>query len=67
MTNHPRKATSLETPNSGIAPLDYDNEDWLDFYLLDGSTGAATQGLEPAPRAMLLRHSHGRTLNSGSS
>jgi hypothetical protein len=66
MTNHPRKATSLETPNSGIAPLDYDNEDSLDFYLLDGSTGAATQGLE-RPRAMPLRHNHGRTLNSGSS
>ncbi len=67
MTNQPRKATSLETPNSGVAPLDYDSEDWFDIYPVDDSASAATQGVEPAPRGMLLRHNHDGTLNSGSS
>src|SRR5215472_13840468 len=30
----PEKATILETPGSGVALLDYDNDGWLDIYLL---------------------------------
>src|SRR6266853_6448875 len=37
----PEKATILETPGSGVALLDYDNDGWLDIYLLNGSTFAA--------------------------
>src|SRR5205807_9019249 len=33
----PEKATILETPGSGVALLDYDNDGWLDIYLLNGS------------------------------
>src|SRR5271169_5068331 len=32
------KSTILETPGSGVALLDYDNDGWLDIYLLNGST-----------------------------
>ena len=34
----PEKRTILETPGSGVALLDYDNDGWLDIYLLNSST-----------------------------
>lgn len=57
----PEKATILEMPGSGVALLDYDNDGWLDIYLLNGSTFAALKGKEPAPRAMLLHNNHDGT------
>src|SRR5882724_7896417 len=54
----PRKATILETMGSGVALLDYDNDGWLDIYLLNGSTVAAMKGQESQPRAMLLHNNH---------
>lgn len=57
----PEKRTILETPGSGVALLDYDNDGWLDIYLLNGSTVAAMKGKEPAPRAMLLHNNHDGT------
>src|SRR5213594_1777188 len=57
----PEKATILETPGSGVALLDYDNDGWLDIYLLNGSTVAALKGKEPAPRAMLLHNNRDGT------
>src|SRR4051812_9028128 len=52
------KTTILESVGSGLALLDYDNDGWLDAYLLSGSTVAALSGKEPAPRAMLFRNNH---------
>jgi enediyne biosynthesis protein E4 len=57
----PEKATILETPGSGLALLDYDNDGWLDIYLLNGSTFAALKAQEPAPRAMLFHNNHDGT------
>jgi enediyne biosynthesis protein E4 len=57
----PAKETILETMGSGVALLDYDNDGWLDIYLLNGSTFAAMKGLEPAPRAMLFHNNHDGT------
>ena len=57
----PEKATILETPGSGVALLDYDNDGWLDIYLLNGSTFAALKGTEPAPRAMLFHNNRDGT------
>ena len=57
----PEKTTILETPGSGVALLDYDNDGWLDIYLLNGSTFPAFKGKEPAPRAMLLHNNHDGT------
>src|SRR5437773_1754129 len=57
----PEKATILETPGSGVALPDYDNDGWLDIYLLNGSTFAALKGKESAPRAMLLHNNHDGT------
>ena len=38
------KTTILETIGSGVALLDYDNDGWLDIFLLNGSTFAALKG-----------------------
>jgi hypothetical protein len=57
----PDKKTILETPGSGVALLDYDNDGWLDIYLLNGSTVGALKGTEPSPRAMLLHNNHDGT------
>jgi hypothetical protein len=35
------KTTILETPGSGVALIDYDQDGWLDIYLVNGSTFAA--------------------------
>ncbi|HLK03139.1 MAG TPA: CRTAC1 family protein [Candidatus Acidoferrum sp.] len=55
------KTTILETMGSGVALLDYDNDGWLDIYLLNGSTIAALRGKEAPPRAMLLHNNHDGT------
>jgi hypothetical protein len=55
------KNSILETPGSGVALLDYDNDGWLDIFLLNGSTFRAFKGLEPAPRAMLLHNNRDGT------
>src|SRR5258708_4758085 len=57
----PQKETILETMGSGVAVLDYDNDGWLDIYLLNGSTLAAMKGQEAPPRAMLLHNNHDGT------
>jgi enediyne biosynthesis protein E4 len=57
----PDKKTIIETPGSGVALIDYDNDGWLDIYLPNGSTMAALKGQEPAPQAMLLRNNHDGT------
>ena len=55
------KTTILETPGSGVALLDYDNDGWLDIYLSNGSTFPALNGKEPTPRAMLFHNNHDGT------
>src|SRR5450631_230912 len=57
----PEKKSIIETPGSGVALLDYDNDGWLDIYLLNGSTIAAFKGAEPPPRAMLFHNNHDGT------
>jgi len=57
----PEKNTILEAPGSGVALLDYDNDGWLDIYLLNGSTFKALSGQEKAPRAMLFHNNHDGT------
>ena len=59
----PGKATILEADGSGVALIDYDNDGWLDIYLLNGSTFAALKGMAPAPRAMLLHNNRDGTFS----
>src|SRR6266404_4150754 len=57
----PEKTTILEAPGSGVAVLDYDNDGWLDIYLLNGSTVSAMKGQESAPHSMLFHNNHDGT------
>ena len=59
----PEKATIIEVDGSGVALLDYDNDGWLDIYLLNGSTFAALKGTAPAPRAMLFHNNRDGTFS----
>jgi len=59
----PEKKTILETIGSGVALLDYDNDGWLDIYLLNGSTEGAMRGKESPPRAMLFHNNHDGTFS----
>jgi len=57
----PEKTTIIETPGSGVGLLDYDNDGWLDIYLLNGSTAKALAGKEEPPKAMLFHNNHDGT------
>ena len=51
----------LETLGSGVALLDYDNDGWLDIYLVNGSTYEALQGKAEPPHAALFHNNHDGT------
>ena len=51
----------VETNGSGVALLDYDNDGWLDIYLVNGSTFNALDGKEPTPHAALFHNNHDGT------
>jgi len=45
-----------ETVGSGLALFDYDNDGWLDIYLVNALSDAARKGKGPAPAAALFRN-----------
>jgi hypothetical protein len=51
----------LETVGSGVALLDYDNDGWLDIYLVNGSTYDAISGKAAPPHAALFHNNHDGT------
>ena len=57
----PAKQFILETPGSGVALIDYDNDGWLDIYLVNGSTYDALAGKASAPHAVLFHNNHDGT------
>ena len=48
----------LEAKGAGVALLDYDNDGWLDIYIVNGSTYKALEGKEAPPRAALFHNNH---------
>ena len=57
----PGKRYILESIGSGVALLDYDNDGWLDIYLVNGSTQAAVDGKAMPPHAALFHNNHDGT------
>ena len=57
----PEKTFILESNGSGVGLIDYDNDGWLDIYLVNGSTFAALEGKETAPHAALFHNNHDGT------
>ena len=57
----PEKDFIVETNGSGVGLIDYDNDGWLDIYLVNGSTFAALDGKEEPPHAALFHNNHDGT------
>jgi hypothetical protein len=51
----------LEVTGSGVALVDYDDDGWLDAYLVNGSSFAALRGKEEAPSAALFHNNRDGT------
>ncbi len=57
----PTKEFIVETNGSGVCLVDYDNDGWLDIYLVNGSTLNALDGKEEPPHAALFHNNHDGT------
>ena len=57
----PQKNYIIETVGSGVGLIDYDNDGWLDIYLVNGSTYEAYAGKSTAPHAALFHNNHDGT------
>ncbi len=55
------KTYILETVGSGVGLIDYDNDGWLDIYLVNGSTYDAMSGKAKPPHAALFHNNHDGT------
>ncbi len=57
----PEKQFIIEANGSGVGLLDYDNDGWLDIYLVNGSTYDALTGKTTPPHAALFHNNHDGT------
>ncbi len=57
----PAKSYLVETKGSGVGLIDYDNDGWLDIYVVNGSTVEALTGKAPPPHAALFHNNHDGT------
>lgn len=60
----PQKNYIVETTGSGVALIDYDNDGWLDIYLVNGSTFDALAGKSDPPHAALFHNNHDGTFTN---
>jgi hypothetical protein len=58
------KAMIVESLGGGVGLLDYDNDGWLDIYLVNGMTYDALSGKAPAPHAALFHNNHDGTFTN---
>lgn len=57
----PLKPFLPETTGSGVALIDFDNDGWLDIYLVNSLTHAARRGVEKAKPSALFRNNRDGT------
>jgi hypothetical protein len=57
----PAKNYIVETKGSGVGLIDYDNDGWLDIYVVNGSTVDALTGNATPPHAALFHNNHDGT------
>jgi hypothetical protein len=57
----PEKNYIIETKGSGVGLIDYDNDGWMDIYLVNGSTVDALSGKATPPHAALFHNNHDGT------
>lgn len=57
----PEKRYILDVVGSGVALLDYDNDGWLDIYLVNGATYDSLSGKQTPPHAALFHNNHDGT------
>jgi enediyne biosynthesis protein E4 len=60
----PAKKLILEAKGPGVCLIDYDNDGWLDIYLVNGSNYDALDGKAPAPHAALFHNNHDGTFTN---
>ena len=61
-TGAPQKRLIIEAKGSGVCSIDFDQDGWLDIYLVNGSTMEALNGKEPSPHAAIFRDNHDGTV-----
>jgi enediyne biosynthesis protein E4 len=57
----PEKTYILETVGSGVGLIDYDNDGWMDIYLVNGATYDSLSGKVTPPHAALFHNNHDGT------
>jgi enediyne biosynthesis protein E4 len=57
----PEKNFIIETNGSGVCLVDFDNDGWLDIYLVNGASFDSLDGKEPMPHAALFHNNHDGT------
>ena len=60
----PEKKFIIEANGSGVCLLDYDNDGWLDIYLVNGSTYDAESDKVSPPKAALFHNNHDGTFTN---
>jgi enediyne biosynthesis protein E4 len=60
----PQKRYIVESLGSGVALLDYDNDGWLDIYLVNGMTYDAMNVKAEPPHAALFHNNHDGTFTN---
>jgi hypothetical protein len=60
----PDKQLIIDADGSGVGLIDYDNDGWLDIYMVNGSTFNAMDGKEEPPHAALFHNNHDGTFTN---